>query len=285
MRPIRGAFLLALAAFGCDAAIPPPADTPPAAPRSPLITPHSSLAGRVVFAGPPPLVMPVTAYRILPTGAIAVLTHPSPNKPAIGGEGGLGGAVVFLRGIDPATARAWDRPPVTVEMHDERPMVRQGDGPPSAIGFVRRGDEVTIVSRQTLFHSLRVRGAAFWSLTLPDPDRPRTRRLDRPGVVELSSGVNYFWMHGYLWVCEHPYYTLTDAAGRWEMSGVPAGTYDLVVWLPNWRTERQERDPETGMVARYVFRPPLEVTRPVTVREGEPVAVGDVVITSEPRTK
>jgi hypothetical protein len=187
-------------------------------------------------------------------------------------------AVVYLRGIDPASARSWDRPPVTVALHDERPMVRQGDGPPGAIGFVRLGDEIAIVSRQALFHSLRARGAAFWTVTLPDPDRPRTRRMDRTGLVELSSGANYYWMRGYLWVCDHPYYAATDATGHWDLTGVPPGEYELVAWLPDWRTERQERDPETGLVARYVFRPAFEVTRRLTVRAGETISVGDVQI-------
>ena len=41
---------------------------------------------------------------------------------------------------------------------------------------------------------------------------------------------------------------------------------------------RQERDPETGLVARYIFRPPFEVTRRVTVRDSETISVGDVQI-------
>ena len=198
--------------------------------------------------------------------------------PVIAPDGGVGGAVVYLRGVDAGVARTWELPPVTVEMHDERPMIRQGDGPPANVGFVRRGDEITIISRQPIYHSLRARGAAFWTVTLPDADRPRTRRLDQPGVVELSSGVLYYWMHGYVWVCEHPYYAATDSAGRWTLTGVPPGEYDLVVWLPDWRTVRQERDPETGFIARYVFRPPIEVTRHVTVRVNETVAVGNVPI-------
>ena len=157
-------------------------------------------------------------------------------------------------------------------------MIRQGGGPSANVGFVRRGDDVTIVSRQPLFHSLRARGTAFWTVTLPDPDRPRIRRLDQPGVVELSSGTNYFWMRAYLWVCDHPYYAATAADGRWEFIGVPTGEYELVAWLPNWQLERQERDPETGQVARYVFRLPLEVTRRVVVRENDAIAVGDVPI-------
>ncbi len=59
---------------------------------------------------------------------------------------------------------------------------------------------------------------------------------------------------------------------------MPAGEYELVAWLPDWRTDRQERDPETGLVARYVFRPPVQTTRHATVRDGEMTAVGDVLV-------
>jgi hypothetical protein len=282
MRTVPPALLLAVAVIGCDAPsapVPPPAPAAPAAPRSSLVSPHSaSISGRVIWTGPVLHVDPVTTFRAQPGGPAVPIVRVAPNVPAVDPMGGVGGAVVFLRGIDPAAAHGWDRSPITVELHDERPMIREGDGLLGAIGFVHCGDEVRIVSRQTLFHTLRARGAAFWTVSLPDPDRPRSRRLDRPGVVELSSGANYYWMRGYLWVCEHPYYAMTDASGRWTLSGVPAGEYDLVAWLPDWRTERQERDPETGLVARYVFRPPLEVTRRVAVREAETIAVGDVQI-------
>jgi hypothetical protein len=281
MRMTCGALLLTFSVAGCDAPsapTPPAQRVPPAAARSVHPIPQTaSLSGRVVWSGAVPHADPVTSYRGRPDGQVISIVRPAPNVPAIGPEGGVTGAVVFLRGIDPNTARGWDHPPVTVELHDERPMIRQGDGPPGSIGFVRRGDEITVASRQTLFHSLRARGAAFWTVTLPDPDRPRTRRLDQPGVVELSSGANYFWMRGYLWVCDHPYYAVTDAAGHWELTGVPAGEYDLVAWLPEWRTERQERDPETGLISRYVFKPPLQVARRVSVRETESASVGDLL--------
>jgi hypothetical protein len=195
--------------------------------------------------------------------------------------GGLVGAVVFLRGINLADARPWDQPPVTIELHDERPMVHQGDGPPRDVGIVRRGDTITLVSRQTLFHTLRARGAAFWSLTFPTADRPRTRRLDQPGLVELASGAGYYWMHGYLWVSDHPYFTVTDATGRWELTAVPPGEYKLVVWHPNWRVERLERDPEGGSVVRAYFQPPVEQSQRVEVKD-RGVIVGDVRIGAGP---
>jgi hypothetical protein len=278
MPPLGRVLLLGLLTCGCDAAGPsPPAESiANRLPKRQTSTPlKSSLTGRVVWAGPLPRVDPVRGIRPGADGALQTTLHPAPNVPAIAADGGVGGAVVFLRGAGDLPGGAW--PPVTVEMHDERPMIRQSGGP-WHLGFVRCGDEITIVSRQPIFHSLRARGAAFWTLTLPDADRPRTRRLDRPGVVELSSGTTYYWMRAYLFVCEHSHYTPTPPDGRWTLPEVPAGEYELVAWLPNWQLLRHERDPEAGQIARYVFRPPLEVSRRVVVRNGETVDVGDVRI-------
>jgi hypothetical protein len=294
MRSTLGALLVAAAFLGCENVTPPtPSDATPLEPatqHSALSTQHSgstqrsgSLTGRVTWHGPVPNLPPVRVARPQEDGTFGVVARPAPNPPAVDpATGGVAGAVVFLRAIDPAAGRPWDHPPVTVELHDERPMVRQGDGPPGAVGFVRRGDGITIVSRQPAFHALRARGAAFWTLTLPDPDRPRTRRLDQAGLVELSSAANNFWMHGYLWVSDHPYFARTDAAGRWALEQVPAGEYELVVWLPSWRVARQERDPEWTAVARYVMGRPLEQVRRVVVRGGEAVDVEDVSLGQEP---
>jgi hypothetical protein len=278
MRFRFGVLVLVLIDCGCDSS--PPASPPgqPAAVPSANNHPTAGLTGRVVWSGAVPQIPPVSTMRPAPNGSTALVTRPAPNAPVIGPDGGVAGAVVYLRGVDPAKARPWDRPPVVVEMHDARPMLRQGDGPPTNLGFVHAGDEITVVSRQHHFHALRARGAAFWTLALPDPDRPRIRRLTEPGVVELCSGAYEFWMRAYLWVCDHPYYAPTDAAGQWTLTEVPAGEYELVVWLPDWRTARQERDPETGLVVRYVFRPPLQTTRRVTVQDGESIGVGDVPI-------
>jgi hypothetical protein len=221
----------------------------------------------------------VAALAPGPEVSRTVIYRPSPNVPVIGADGAVADAVVYLRGVSPSSSSGWNRPPVTIELHDERPMIRQGNLPPSNIGFVRSGDDITIVSGQPVFHSLRARGAAFWTVSLPDADRPRVRKLVEPGVIELSSGANYFWMRGYIWVCEHPYYTQTNAAGQWSLGGMPAGEYDLVVWLPDWRTVRQERDPETGFVARYIFRPPIEVVRRVKIENDQSVTVSDIRIT------
>ncbi|HTK76344.1 MAG TPA: hypothetical protein VL371_13860 [Gemmataceae bacterium] len=275
----RTAALLALVLAGCDAPPPQlPVDHAPDTPRrSSLHGPAYTLSGRVVWDGQPPALAQVNALRPKSGGGIIALSRPHPNVPRIDpATHGLAGAVVTLRGIDPSNAKPWDHPPVTIELHDERPLVRQGDAPPVNVGFVRRGDVVTMVSRQDRFHILRARGAAFWSLTFPDADRSRTRRLAAEGRVDLTSAAGDYWMHAYLFVSDHPYWTRTAADGRWELRDVPAGDYQVVVWLPSWRVTKVERDPESGGVSRWTMAAGPEKGYSVTVGSSD-VSVPDFI--------
>jgi hypothetical protein len=201
------------------------------------------------------------------------VSRSAPNVPAVDLQtGAVSGVLVYLKSA-PGSARTWDHPPVTLELHDERPMVRQGDGALRNIGIVRRGDAITIVSKQDRFQSVRARGAAFWTMTLPDAERAISRRLDKPGIVELSSASGYYWMHGYLYVSEHPDCAVTDAAGQFTISGVPPGEFEVAAWLPSWEVARRERDPESTAVTRIAFGAHHEWRQSVTVRAGETAAV------------
>jgi hypothetical protein len=230
-----------------------------------------TVTGRVTWDGDIPLVRPLAVKANQLGTEVFQQYHfrPNPNAPRIDARTrAVRGAVVFLRGVDARRAKPWDHPPVQVEQCDCRLLVHQGDNE-THVGFVRRGDAVTMVSEDDLFHSLHADGSAYFTLTFPDPGQPRSRRLERNGVVELASAAGYFWMRAYLFVDEHPYYTRTDDEGRFALTRVPPGHYDVVCWLPNWAPQRQERDPESGHVTRLYFQPPLERVRPVTLVPGE----------------
>jgi len=263
-----GAILLLAGALGCGDARPqpPPAVAPPsdAGSRYDPAT-AGTISGHVHWSAELPVVPPLLE-PINPLAADPLTEKtpwPNPNAPVIDpSTRGVQGAVVFLRGIDPRRARPWDLPPVRVVQEDRQCHVRQGASD-AAVGFVRRGDAVEMVSADPVFHSLHAGGAAFFTLAFPDSDRPRTRRLVDPGVVELTSAAGYFWMRGYLFVDDHPYYTCTDASGRFDLTDVPPGQFEAVCWLPDWREARHERDPESTLVTRLYFRPPWETVQPV----------------------
>lgn len=277
---VHGLMLLSVVlAVGCEPApVVPEPEPAPLCPSGTCFDPQSAgaISGRVTWQGDIPTVPP---YRVAPILSRSVelqklALRANPNVPVIDPSSrGVGSAVVFLRGIEPAQSRPWDLPPVEVQLKDLRIEVLQG-GPTRRYGFVRRGDEIRMVSRQPLLHALHADGAAFFTLSFPDPDQPRSRRLVTPGLVELSSGTSYYWMRAYLFVADHPYYCCTDGDGRFGLAGVPAGEYELVCWLPSWIEERRDIDPENFQPVRLYYRPPVEIVRKVTVRAGETTGAG-----------
>ncbi len=262
--------LVALATTGCGNA---PAPPPPAGPLTDAARQFDpaaagTVSGRVLWDGDlpdvPPFRAPARALSEDPPAPRAQL-WPNPHAPVIdSGTRGVAGAVVFLRGVDARRARTWPHPPVTVEQRDFQIHLLQGEAD-RPTGFVRRGTAVTLASAQPVFHSLQARGAAFFTLTFP-PDAPaRSRTLERCGVVELSSGMGFFWMRAHLFVDDHPYYTHTDRTGRFTLEQVPPGRYEVVCWHPDWHEAGHELDADNGLVTRLSFRPAVTVTGQVTL--------------------
>jgi hypothetical protein len=230
-------------------------------------TSAGTITGRVSWRSAIPSVAPIETQPNPQAGEILrVRQHrPNPNAPLIHAMNkGVGNAVVFLRGIDQTLAKPWNLALVRIEQRDAEFHLLQGSID-SHFGFVRAGQAVELVSRDRFFHSLHAGGAAFFTLTFPDPDQPITRSLNEKGVVELTSGAGYYWMRAYLFVDDHPYYARTDAGGRFTLAQVPPGSYEVVCWLPNWRKARHDRDPESGVITRWYFAKPLEASVSVTV--------------------
>jgi hypothetical protein len=265
-----------LLAGGCTSDLPDDARAtpPPAIGTAFDLAKTGRVAGRATWNGtiPDP---PGFLYGVpRPDGlGFAFRTAENPNRPHVDPTTrALADAVVFLRGIDPAAGRPWDLPPVRVEMGDARITVVQGEHR-GRVGFVQRGGEVAVMSREAVYHVLRGRGDAFFSLTLPEPNKPVSRTLAAPGRVELSSGTGMYWASADLLVTEHPYYTLTDADGHFAFDRVPAGPVEVVVWVPGWTPVRQERDPDSTAVTRQNYGPPLERAATVTVAPDHPAEV------------
>ncbi len=255
---------------------PPPTAKYPATVADPL--PPGTVRGRVVWEGERPVVPPVTGLIASPDGARWGEVM-NPFAPRIDADGGVADVVVWLTPVEAKQVKPWPYPPLVVE-HAGRTLRVKQTGSSGRVGFVRVGDEVELVTRsdwlpfvalagglghapENRFQLLRGRGAAFFTLTFPEPDQPRRRELDSPGVVELTSAAGDFWNTVDVVVCEHPYYAATDATGRFELSNVPPGEYRLTARVRNWTITGRDRDPETGKTVRLTFAEPVLVTENV----------------------
>ena len=180
---------------------------------------------------------------------------------------GLANAVVYLKSVDPKLAKPWPFEPLTIETRGRTVSAKQG-AHSGRTGFARAGEPIAMVSFDDEFHMLRARGAGFFTLPFPEPNKPRSRAIDAPGRTEFTSAAGYFWSSAEVFACEHPYYTTTDATGHFKLEGIPAGTYTLVAWHRNWKLLHFERDPETGKIMRLNFDAPFQTERTVEIRDG-----------------
>lgn len=240
---------------------------PPAADLASAYDPGrcGTIRGRVEWTGTPPTVPPIRLIQVRnpPAGVTDV---PNPNAPRIR-DHGFGGALVYLTGVDLARSGPWHLAAVTVEVRRTGLAVLPA-GQGGDIGIVRRGEPVEMVSREAGLHSIRGRGAEFFTQMLPVPDCPVRRVMSSPGIVELSSGSGCYWLRGYLFVTDHPYAVATGPDGSFQFDSVPDGAYEAFCWVPNWRIDRTETDPEWLGPVRLYFEPAVERRQRVTVRRG-----------------
>jgi plastocyanin len=87
--------------------------------------------------------------------------------------------------------------------------------------------------------------------------RPEERPIpsvvfDKPGLVTLRCEIHEH-MRGLILVLDTPYFILTDADGRFRLSGVPSGHYTLKAWIDSKTTRQQPVELKSGATAHVDF--------------------------------
>jgi hypothetical protein len=59
---------------------------------------------------------------------------------------------------------------------------------------------------------------------------PITKQFKRAETVIPVKCNQHPWMRAYVGVLQHPFFAVTDAEGKFQIKGVPAGTYTVVAW-------------------------------------------------------
>ena len=75
----------------------------------------------------------------------------------------------------------------------------------------------------------------------------RPIRFDRPGIVRVFCDIHSH-MNAFVLVFSHPFFAMTDPAGRYRIENVPPGTYGVIAWNEGTSSEtRPITVPDAGV--------------------------------------
>jgi plastocyanin len=95
---------------------------------------------------------------------------------------------------------------------------------------ITTGTTVDFPNSDRIYHNV-------FSLSKPRPfdlgryavGKSKSVRFDRPGIVRVFCDIHSH-MSAFILVFNHPFFSVTDAGGRYRIENVPPGSYTLVAW-------------------------------------------------------
>jgi plastocyanin len=191
-----------------------PADQAPPAP--------GAIAGRVLYRGPPP---PPRTMEIPEAGELEAHTVIVDTA-----TGGLKNAVVAIEAPAEAGSEvpsaALRRSPAIHEMDQRNYAFR-----PHVLAL-QAGDEVRFLNSDNANHNVHAREPANAFNLAGGAGVALTRRFRRPTAgraVAVGCDIHP-WMKAWIYVFDHPWFAVTDTAGRFRLDGVPPGRHVLGIY-------------------------------------------------------
>ena len=79
----------------------------------------------------------------------------------------------------------------------------------------------------------------------PDENPPPSVLFDKAGLITLRCDIHEH-MRGLILVLDTPYFTITDADGRYRLTDLPAGHFIIKAWVNSKTTRERPVDLKSG---------------------------------------
>jgi plastocyanin len=185
----------------------------------------ANVTGTVVFAGTPPGLKPL-AMNAEPVCHKKHGLKPAPNEALVLGSGNsMGNIMVWVSKGLPA-GKTWPAPTTPVVLDQDGCVYK-----PHVMGIMV-GQPYRILNSDGILHNIH---------TLPKVN-PQFNRGQPATVKEMTTSFpkpeNMFqvkcdvhpWMSAYIGVFTHPFFSVTGTDGKFTISDLPAGTYEITAW-------------------------------------------------------
>lgn len=231
-----------------------------------------TITGTVKWSGPMPHLAMASINKDAP------ICDPTSHKTRdlerliIGSQAGVANTVVFLKDISRGK---------TMDLPQQRRFVDQKlcRYEPHIL-LVPANSDLQMKSSDATLHTIHMDGAATYNLPFPFTNQMVARKMSTVGLVSLRCNGGHIWMNAEMFVVPHPYYAVTDENGKFELSDVPPGEYQVVAWHEGWTVMRQEASFDVlteKRTQRPVFAPARTWEKKVRVQPNSGAVVNFVI--------
>jgi hypothetical protein len=127
------------------------------------------------------------------------------------------------------------------------------------------GTTMVIRNADPFLHTTRGRlpdSKQAFNLVFPRGTPEKEQKIRFPGIIAVTCDTHTH-MKAYVLAFEHPYFTVTDAQGQFEITQVPPGVYRVQAWHEGWHIVAYDTE------SRPRFEEPYTMSAEVTVQPGQ----------------
>jgi len=223
---------------------PPPAAQPASSSAAAAPTGTASLSGKVSFEGTAPASEKV---RLSADPKCAAMHKGGLERTTIKvQDGGLADVLVYVKSGLSGTYPL----PTEPALLDQKGC----DYTPHMLAM-RAGQPLKIRNSDDTLHNIHPRPTinAEFNIGQPRQNMESTKQFDKPEVMIPVGCDVHPWMRAYISVLAHPFYTVSKDDGAFEITGLPAGEYEIEAYHGRLKSQTQKISVKDGEAAKLDF--------------------------------
>jgi plastocyanin len=189
-----------------------------------VVNAASSITGTITFEGKAPALRPLA----MDADPACAKKHsgPVPNEMLALGSGNTMGNIMVWVSKGLPSGKTWPAPSTPVTL-DQKGCVYQ----PHVMGIMV-GQQYKILNSDGVLHNIHTLPKVNPSFNkgMPPTLKETTTKFDKPEAVFHIKCDVHPWMSAYVAVFTHPFFSVTSTDGKFTISGLDPGTYEVTAW-------------------------------------------------------